>query len=127
MMIRRLQQWPLALAATFALTSCGGGSNTHDVAVTEFFESDQLTLSGDWPLDTGTRAFLITNDEEWQLAWNNRKATLVCETYTPYNERACAASSPPAVDFSKYSVVGLLLNPVSYFVAPTPRRVFIDE
>ena len=57
----------------------------------------------------------------------NRKANLVCESYTPYNEQACAASAPPVVNFSEYSIVGLLLNPVSYFVAPTPMRVFVDE
>jgi hypothetical protein len=117
----------LTLAAASLLASCGGGSSKTDQPVTELSASDNAVLSGDWPQDTPTRAFIVRNDEEWQAAWQDRKATLNCESYADYNRAACAADSPPAIDFSKYSLVGLLLNPVSYFKDPTPDEVFLDD
>jgi hypothetical protein len=117
-----------AAAATLALTSCGGGdgSESQQVAVTEFAPADQPVLAGDWPLDATTRAFLVQSADEWQQAWVARKAVLNCEAFASYNAPACQATSPPAVDFSRYAVVGLLLNPVYYFVAPSPARVALE-
>lgn len=119
--------WALALAAAFTLAACGGGDAEKDVEVTELPTEDQYVLSGDWPLDTSTRAFLVRNDEEWAQAWADRKAQLQCGTATPYNDLACAADAPPAVDFSKYSLVGLLIHPVYFFDSPSPAHVFADD
>jgi len=116
----------MTLATAAVLASCGGDS-VDEVPITELAESDLAVLYGDWPLDTTTRAFLVKTDAEWQQAWSERKAVLVCEVYTPYNDAACAADSPPAIDFSRYSLVGLLLNPVMGFGDPTPTRVFHEQ
>jgi hypothetical protein len=116
----------LALAV-FALASCGGGSSREHVQTAELPEADQAAVSGDWPLETTTSAFLVKTDAQWQQLWSERQAMLVCEDYAPYNDAACAASGPPAVDFSKYSLVGLLLRPALYFVDPTPTEVFLEN
>jgi hypothetical protein len=116
-----------ASAAAVMLASCGG-SDEEEVQTTELAESDQAVLGGDWPLDAETSAFLIKTDAEWQQAWAERKAVLVCDSVVaPYNDAACAADSAPAIDFSTYSLVGLLIAPARVFIAPTPRRVFLEQ
>jgi hypothetical protein len=117
----------LAFVATVLLASCGGGDSKTDVTVTELSASDNATLSGDWPLDGRTEAFIVRDDSEWQARWHVRKADIICGEFWPYNDAACAADTPPTIDFSKYSVVGLLLNPVDYFDEPTPDRVFVEN
>ncbi len=118
------------LASSFLASSCGGGgeggNSIQSATVTEFSASDQYVLNGDWPLESTTRSFLVSSDDEWQQTWKSRRAALSCSSAVPYNEQACGADSPPIVDFSRYSVVGILLSPAYYFRTPNPTRVAID-
>lgn len=117
----------LAFLAMSLLASCGGGDSKTDVPVTELSAADNDTLSGDWPLDARTKAFIVRDDAEWQAIWHDRKAYITCGEFWFYNDAACAADVPPTIDFSKYSLVGLLLNPVEFFDEPTPDGVFVDN
>lgn len=119
-------RWGLAFAATVLLASCGGSDSKTDQPVTELSASDNAVLRGDWPLDGQTKAFIARDDAEWQAIWSARKTQLMCGDAWPYNDAACAADAPPAIDFSRYSVIGLLLHPVLYFKDPTPDEVFIE-
>lgn len=118
----------IAMAAMLLLASCGGGDSKTDQPVTELSASDNAVLSGNWEVDGTTRAFIVRSDAEWQAVWQDRKSQLVCDhVNAPYNDAACAADEPPAIDFAKYSLVGLLTGYVYYFDEPSPDRVFIDS
>jgi hypothetical protein len=118
----------LATAAAVMLASCGGGTDEEEVQTIALSEGDEAAVGGDWPLDTTTSAFLIKSDEQWQQVWSERKAMLVCDSVNaPYNDAACAADAAPAIDFSKNSLVGLMINGVLVFQGPTPKRVFHER
>lgn len=121
-------RWGLAIAAMALLASCGGGSSKTDQPVTELSESDNAVLSGSWELRGDTRAFIVRSDTEWQAAWLERKAQLVCDHLNaPYNDEACAADGPPTIDFSRYSLIGLIVTPVGYFHDTPPDEVFTAD
>ena len=118
------------------LVSCGGGGGDGStaestVAVTELQLSEQqrASLQGDWQLNgKQTAAFVVRTSDEWNQLWAQRKAYVTCSaTAAPYNQAFCESSAPPPVDFTRYALVGLLINSVFYFDTPTPRSVNLQD
>jgi hypothetical protein len=100
----------VALALVLQLAACGGGgdgeaANT-PVQRTEFSQTSQSALAGDWPF---TRwYYLVSDQQDWQAKWSDRLQKIDCNL--PFNVEACRSTQAPSVDFSRYMVVGLYLN-----------------
>jgi hypothetical protein len=108
---------------------CGGGDVRQEVQVAEVPIAQQAALTGDWPLQGKTSAFIVRDDQSWKQVWDARKADIDCSlpNAKPYNVAACNSDTPPAIDFTQYALVGVLLDPLYYFVPPSPSDIFIDE
>ncbi len=130
-------QWSAALASVVALAGCGGsgtdgtspiGSST---AITELQINDQqrASLQGDWQMaGKQSSAFIVRSSDEWSQVWAQRKAFVACNaTAMPYNQAFCDSTTPPPIDFARYSLVALLINSVFYFDNPTPRAVDVED
>jgi hypothetical protein len=124
----------LALSVVAALASCGGGDESQtasNVSLTELQLTDQqrFSLQGDWPIgNDATRAFLVRSQSEWDQKWSERRASVNCNPpVISYNQALCSSDGPPPVDFSRYSLVALLLTSVFHFDEPTPRSIYQDD
>src|SRR4029450_10721057 len=99
----------LALVALSALVAaCGGGSDTTraPVAATAFSSSARAVLSGDW---SGPYPYFLVRDaQHWSQAWAERSASIDCSL--SQNAAACQSGSPPAVDFTRFMVIGVYLG-----------------
>ena len=119
----------LAVLALCVLASCGGGGSDDSVAITEvpLAEAQKYVLAGDWGLGDGnTRAFVVRSADEWNQAWEARKALVTCPDVYGWNTYFCASPTPPPIDFERYSLVGIVLFGFFIFDEPNPRRVDDD-
>jgi len=108
----------------FLLCACGGGSEDTPVQPTPFSSDARTTLSGEWP--TAVNYYLVRDQQHWDQVWTQRRAGMDCSR--SYNVSACQASSPPAVDFTRFMVVGVYLDRVFTFVGqPQHIRAFRDS
>jgi len=93
-----------AIRFTFAivlilLASCGGGD---DIDYTKFGSEDDALLQGRWPqVEYGIRS-----QSEWDQAWRERLDSLDCSLAEL--AAVCARTSPPHVDFTNTTVVGVI-------------------
>jgi len=111
------------------LASCGGGGSDDGVAITEvpLAEAQKYVLAGDWGLGEGnTRVFIVRSADEWNQAWEARKALVTCPDPLGWNTYFCASPAPPPIDFERYSLVGIVLFGFFFFDDPNPRRVEDD-
>ena len=111
------------------LVSCGGTEeNEQLVPVTAVSAEQRSGLLGDWPLRSETASLIVRDHKEWEAVWQERMAGLAdrCGTAYPNTEGFCGAKVPPPIDFSRYTLVGLLLTPLCSFALPTPTRVAMD-
>ena len=97
----------LATCVVAALLHGCGGSNdsTTSVDINAFqSDGDKQALAGDWP----KMNYTVFNQQDWEAAWAERRASLNCTRSA--NANACARVSPPTVDFSTSTVVGVTLG-----------------
>lgn len=99
---------PIFSVLTFVwlLASCGGGGSEEQTEVLPvgFVAEESSKLTGDWP----ESIYVIWDQDNWERAWLQRRASLDCQRW--YNAPACQSASPPSVDFRKYIVVGIHLG-----------------
>lgn len=115
----------VSLALALQLVACGGGGDGEaentPVQRTEFSQTSQSALAGDWPF---TRwYYLVSDQQDWQAKWSDRLQKIDCDL--PFNVEACRSTQAPLVDFSRHTIVGIYLNRQFQFTSrPNHIQVF---
>lgn len=112
-----------AFIASTLVAACGGGESSEQ-SYRRFSQAQEAQLAGDW--DAQPDSIVVKDAAAWQSRWQQRRSAIDCTS--SYNQAACATADPPAVDFTKYAVVGSFAGRSCTFEKPEdPAHVFTES